>query len=121
MIKPVEIARPWHFEERQVCKLGNRTFQVHDCIRLAKDLPVEDVQIRHMYMAYGCPCGGTLRSFVAHMRMVTSADLDCPVLLDEDGMLIDGKHRLARALLEDIPVIKVKRFDVDPEDGYVSG
>ncbi len=116
--KPLEIEVPWRFEEKQTIVLGSRKYQAHDCIRLAKDLPVEAVQVRHLDTSYGCPCGGSLRSFVAHMRMVASADLEHPILLNEDGVLIDGRHRLARAMLDGEPTIKVKRFDADPKDGY---
>ncbi len=119
-IKPLEIKAPWRFDEKQTCTIGKRRYHVHDCIRLAKDLPVEAVQVRHLDMSYGCPCDGTLRSFIAHARMVASADLEHPILLNEDGVLIDGKHRLARAIMDGEPLIKVKRFDIDPEDGYAA-
>ena len=67
-----------------------------------------------MYIAYPSPCNETLRSFLGHVKLVNDADLSYPILLNEDGGIIDGKHRLAKAILDGHKTIKARRFEKDP-------
>jgi hypothetical protein len=55
-----------------------------------------------------------LRDFVMHMQAVLIADLEAPIILDEDGELMDGRHRIMRALHEGKTTIKAVRFDTNP-------
>ena len=117
-IPGVKLQTPWEFEDTQEVTLGRRTYNVHECIRLSEKLPVEWVIIRHMGIDYSCPCNGTLRSFAEHMLMVQRADLNVPILLNEWGQIIDGRHRLIAALVKGEEGIKAKRFDTDPDSGW---
>ncbi|MBS0229251.1 MAG: hypothetical protein JSS23_11220 [Proteobacteria bacterium] len=56
----------------------------------------------------------TLREMVMHMKAVQKADLSFPIILDEDGELMDGRHRIMRAMLEGRETIKAVRFDENP-------
>jgi len=56
----------------------------------------------------------TLRELVMHMATANAADLSLPIILDEDGELLDGRHRLMKALLEGQPTIKAVRFEENP-------
>lgn len=56
----------------------------------------------------------TLREMVMHMQAVNDADLDKPIILDEDGELMDGRHRLMKAMLLGKETIKAVRFDENP-------
>lgn len=56
----------------------------------------------------------TLRDMVMHMKAVQEADLEKPIILDEDGDLMDGRHRLMKAMLNGAETIKVVRFDENP-------
>ena len=62
----------------------------------------------------------TPRNLAAHMALVQQADLAYPVLLCADGRLMDGMHRLIKALLEDRTHILAVRFPVTPEADYVN-
>lgn len=55
-----------------------------------------------------------LRQLVGHMKSVIKADLKYPIILDEDGELLDGRHRLMKALLEGKETIKAVRFVENP-------
>ena len=61
----------------------------------------------------------TLREMVMHMKTVQSADLNFPIILDEDGELMDGRHRIMRAMLEGRETIKAVRFDENPSPDKV--
>lgn len=41
--------------------------------------------------------------------------LEKPIILDEDGGLMDGRHRLMKAMLIGAETIKAVRFDENPE------
>jgi len=41
-----------------------------------------------------------------------------PIILAPDGRVMDGMHRVVRALLEGLPTIAAVRFDVHPEPDY---
>ena len=57
----------------------------------------------------------TLRQMVMHMKATQDADLDCPIILDEDGEIMDGRHRIMKALLIGAETIKAVRFDENPK------
>lgn len=50
-----------------------------------------------------------------HMKAVNEADMAYPIILDEDGDLMDGRHRLMHAMLNEHKTIKAVRFDKNPE------
>jgi hypothetical protein len=43
---------------------------------------------------------------VTHMKAVNDADLEKPIILDEDGELMDGRHRMMKAMLTGAETIK---------------
>lgn len=40
--------------------------------------------------------------------------MDIPLILDEDGEVMDGRHRLMKAMLTGAETIKAVRFDENP-------
>ncbi len=41
----------------------------------------------------------TCRSIIEHFRLVNETDLNYPIILSENGRVMDGMHRVAKALL----------------------
>ena len=78
-----------------------------------------DVPLNHLSVYYAYE-KLTLREMVMHMKAVNAADLDKPIILDEDGELMDGRHRLMKAMLLDQQTIKAVRFDENPSPDRVS-
>jgi hypothetical protein len=111
----LEISKPWEFGDSQTIVISGRKYTVHAAIKLAEDLPVQALPLSDFNISYGSPCRDTLRGFVEHMKLVEDADLSYPIILNEDGMIIDGKHRLAKALLEGHETIRAQRFVSDPD------
>lgn len=60
----------------------------------------------------------TPRSIAAHMALVQSIDLSYPIILCEAGRLMDGMHRLTRALLEGHQTISAVRFAETPQPDF---
>lgn len=103
---------------------GLRAWNVHRLIALAEPLPVDAVPlsaIRELDEDYwsfdGVPL--TCRQIAEHMQLISEADLRFPILLSSDGRVMDGMHRVAKALIEKRQGLPAKRFVHDPEPDHV--
>jgi len=61
----------------------------------------------------------TYREIVDHARLMLESDLAFPVILSSDGRVMDGMHRVCKALLQDLDYIDAVRFARDPEPDYI--
>ena len=111
--------KDWHSPSDQMCNLGRHSWSVPRLFELARSLPVMDVPLNHLSLYYTYE-KLTLRDVVMHMKAVNDADLDKPIILDEDGELMDGRHRLMKAMLLGHENIKAVRFDENPSPCRVS-
>ena len=102
---------------------------IWDCdrlVRLTADLPREMVSveaIRELDEPYWGPGDGsqmTCRDVIEHMRLVEEADLAFPIILSSDGRVMDGMHRVAKAVLEGRERIEAVRFEKDPAPDFVN-
>lgn len=103
----------WIDPNEQTCRLGCNEWKVARLLELSRKLPVMRVPLDHLdvYHTYD---NLSLRELVMHMAAVQDADLRYPILLDEDGALMDGRHRIMRAILEGKKTILARRFDENP-------
>jgi hypothetical protein len=60
----------------------------------------------------------TVRAVVEHARLMLDADSSFPVILGPDGRVMDGMHRIARAMLEGRKEVSAVRFPALPEPDY---
>lgn len=60
----------------------------------------------------------TVLAVVEHLRLINEADLSYAIILDPDGRVMDGMHRVARALLDGHAAIAAKRLDTMPLPDY---
>ena len=60
----------------------------------------------------------TCRAIVGHMNLVKEADLSYPIILSSDGGVMDGMHRVAKALLAGFDKIEAVQFVNDPEPDF---
>lgn len=103
----------WVKPDNQMARIGRHHWSVSRLIELSKRLPVMDVCIDHLSVDFIYE-RLRLRELVMHMRAAQQADLSFPIILDEDGSLMDGRHRLMKAILEGHATIKAVRFDENP-------
>lgn len=97
----------------QECRLGKNIWAVPRLIELSRHLPIMTIPLAHMNM-YHIYEELTMRQLVGHIKAVLETDLNYPIILDEDGDLMDGRHRLMRAILENKESIKAVRFEKNP-------
>jgi len=105
--------KPWVLPESQFSRIGRHHWSVSRLFQLAKDLQVMEIPLDHLNVWHKFE-GMTLREFVGHMIAVNSADLSFPIILDEDGEIMDGRHRIMKALLTGAETIKAVRFSENP-------
>jgi len=61
----------------------------------------------------------TWRAFIEHARLIEAADLSFAIILSSDGRVMDGMHRVAKAVLLGRATIEAVQFTNDPEPDYV--
>ena len=104
---------------------GLMAWDVDRLIDLSRDLPrrtVELISIREIDQVYwfdDLKERPTCRKLLEHMRLIGNVDLAHPIILGADGRVMDGMHRVAKALLEGYETIEAVQFGRDPEPDYV--
>jgi hypothetical protein len=112
----------YHFRQSP---LGLRAWNVHRLVDLTRTLPRERVPlsaIRELDEPYWCNEGTrqlTCREVVVHARLINDCDFTHPVILSSDGRVMDGMHRICKALLAGLNEIEAVRFRHDPEPDYI--
>jgi hypothetical protein len=112
----------YHFRQSPA---GLCAWSIDRLVELSRDLAIEHVQltaIRELDEAFWEPDGGrqmTCREVADHARLMQACDLQFPIILSNDGRVMDGMHRVCRALIEGRATIDAVRFEFDPEPDYV--
>jgi hypothetical protein len=58
-------------------------------------------------------------SIIKHIRLIEAADLRFPIILSRENRVMDGMHRVVKALLANRTTIDAVQFTVDPEPDYI--
>lgn len=102
---------------------GLLAWDVDRLVHLTRDFPVRAVPLDVITAlderVFGEDDPGTWRALVEHVRLLHAAELRYPIILAADGRVMDGRHRVARALLEGRPTVDAVQFDHDPPPDYV--
>jgi len=104
---------------------GLCAWNVHRLVERARSFPRERFPlsaIRELDEAYWSGESDqqlTCRDVVDHARLMLDSDLTFPVILSSDGRVMDGMHRVCKALLQGLDDIEAVRFAQDPEPDYV--
>jgi hypothetical protein len=60
-----------------------------------------------------------VRAVVDHARSIENADLSVPVILAADGQVLDGMHRIAKAVLCGRTSVTAQRLATDPDPDWL--
>ena len=60
----------------------------------------------------------TVRKVLEHVRLIEEVDLSYPIILGPDGRVMDGMHRVARAILEGRETITAVRLPELPDPDF---
>jgi hypothetical protein len=103
---------------------GLDAWDVDRLVELSRGLPVKDVEvasIAEIDTVYWFDDGferPTVRKVVEHFRFIEEVDLSHPIILGFDGRVMDGMHRIAKALLVGLTTIKAVQFETHVEPDY---
>jgi hypothetical protein len=104
---------------------GLRAWSVHRLIAISSSITptlVPLAAIRELDEAYwfsSTNAEPTCRAVVEHSRLINEADLSFPIILSSDGRVMDGMHRIAKAVLLGQSHVLAVRFTQDPEPDHV--
>ena len=103
---------------------GTLAWDVHRLIALARHLPVQQLPLAQIaeldenhWFAHGeLP---TPRALLAHWQLAEAAQLDFPIVLSADGRVMDGMHRILKALRLGHTHIAAQQFVQTPAPDFV--
>ena len=102
---------------------GLLSWDVDRLVELTRDLPRKSVfltEIRELDEAwFGDGERPTWRAMIEHIRLIEQADLAFPIILSANGDVMDGRHRVAKAALQERLVIEAVQFAEDPAPDHV--
>jgi len=86
----------------------------------AFDLPLSEIREldETFWFGHGADTP-TCRRVALHAKLMNETDLAYPIILSRDGRVMDGMHRICRALVEGRETVRAVRFEVDPEPDYI--
>jgi len=93
--------------------LGNCVWSVTSLIELSRNLECFEIPLIHLNICYEFG-SMNLRKMVEHVKCINNADLKYPIILDQDGDIMDGRHRVMKALILGKKTIKAVRFTKNP-------
>lgn len=106
-------------------ELGLLAWDVRRLIAAAADLAVFEVplnRIRELDQRFWYDREGdepTCRSIAEHALLIKEADLSYPIILDPDGRVMDGMHRICKALIEERSTIRAVKLPDLPEPDFI--
>lgn len=102
---------------------GLLSWDVDRLVHLSSRLPRKRIplgKIRELDEAWSGEDGPqSWRALVEHLRLIDEADLSFPIILSSDGAVMDGMHRVAKAVLQGRKDIEAVQFERDPEPDHV--
>ena len=104
---------------------GTLIWNIPHLEKLARDLPTIEVplvEIRELDEPYWFAATNnepTCRAIADHMKLVDAADMTYPVILCAEGWVMDGMHRVVKALIQRRESIRARRFSETPPHDFV--
>jgi hypothetical protein len=100
---------------------GLRAWDIDRLVALSRHLEVQLVPVASIRELEE-PFWGesmTCRGVAEHARLIEEADLGYPIILSSNGRIMDGMHRVLKALMLGESHIRAVRFLSDPEPDFV--
>lgn len=98
---------------------GDKVWAVTNLIARAKDLVPFDLPLAAIYSGtqVWTPTGSAY-GIAFHVRRALDVSTEYPIILCQEGFIMDGWHRVLRALIDGKATIKAVRFDSTPPHDY---
>jgi hypothetical protein len=118
-----EIRPQYHFRQTGV---GLDAWFVERLVTLSKNLPLQHIdptkiaELRENHWYFHDGSVPTPLSIIEHARLINEADLSFPVILDSAGRVMDGMHRICKAVLIGRSTVAALQFEEDPQPDFVN-
>ncbi len=91
-----------------------KKYAVAELIECSKQYPVQYCPIEAIRTDYDSVDDGSYLDFVQHAKRVMEADTTFPILLARDGYILDGRHRLAKMMIDGVKQVPFIRLRTMP-------
>ncbi|MDJ0767562.1 MAG: hypothetical protein QNJ12_02170 [Ilumatobacter sp.] len=113
-----DMRKQYHFWPSAVGD-GFDAWDVDRLIALAAELPVEQVDVESIDEVdsvywFDDVQRPTVRAVIEHARLIDEVDASHPIILGPDGRVMDGMHRIARALRDGRSHVDARRLPTLP-------
>lgn len=104
---------------------GFYAWDVDRLLTLSRTFEIVDVSLGEIaeldedYWFAGSFESPTCRKVAEHCKLIGKADLSYPIILCGEGRVMDGMHRVAKALIAKRHTVKAVKFETTPEPDYV--
>lgn len=102
---------------------GLLAWDVDRLVMLSSHLPRKQIllsTVRELDEAWSGDDGPpTWRALLEHVRLIDEADFAFPIILSASGAVMDGMHRVAKAVRQGRTDIEAVQFSEDPEPDHV--
>ena len=117
----MRLRQQYHFRESDK---GLLAWDVLKLIELSKEFEVVQVplsEIRELKEVYWFGLGAIpiTEDIAEHAKLIFEADISYPVILCPEGRVMDGMHRVCKALIEAHDTIPAVRFNKLHEPDYI--
>lgn len=108
------IKKLWEDADDSKCWLNDKDYvRVSTLIDFSKGLTVMNIPLHHLSISRDIGDMG-IYEFCQHAMQVNEADLSYPIILSKSGAIMDGAHRVCKAILEGERTIRAVRLKEDP-------
>lgn len=99
-------------------------WDVHRLIELSRSLPVKQIVLTNIAELdetfwFDETTKPVCRAIALHAQLMLETDLTYPVILSANGRVMDGMHRVCKALIEGKTTISAVQFQQDPAPDYI--
>lgn len=91
--------------------LKGNTYSTDRLKEIAKNYEVFDLPLAGLDLSYEIWQGANIRELAMHVYRVKFSNLNDPIILDWNGSIADGRHRIIKAIIEEKQTIKAVRLD----------
>ena len=101
---------------------GRDAWDVDRLIALSRNFVVRDVllvefsEVDSNYWSFDATT--TVRDLLEHVQLINEVDASYPIILRSNGCIMDGMHRVVRAVMKGDRTIRAVQFTTDPEPDF---
>ena len=100
---------------------GKSVWQIEDLWNAVEGMPVHHMPVELFVEQLQGTCWTqgdetvTPNWVLSHTRRILGADLEYPMIIDSEGIILDGIHRLCKAVIEGRETVAVQRIVLMPD------